>query len=525
MTLVNESDVDGVRCFWVDTNRPTLRASLLFRQGLVDETLPESGWLHMLEHLALDGKGGGALSIDGSVSLLQTSFDAHGPAEAVGDHLTAVSRWLKEPELARLEHERGVLAAESSARGGPALRALGWRYGSRGPGIFNVGEVGLGRASAGTLRDRAHHVFNRGNAVLVLDGPPPPGLTLDLHDGPLLSPPPAIPCDDTLPGVYRDDAGVLLSGVVDRSHGALMLPYMLQRMLRDRLRHEAGAAYAPWSDYQAVDLGHAVVFAGSDVAAKMLPDLFSEIERLNHTIRDHGLPDDVVREAVDLRLQAINDPYNSMGLAYAAGANVLDGVEPKTFEEIVADVSAVNPANLQGDARAFTETLLVGLPGDAPVSDDWTTIAAPSHPPDPEGMLFKHRDWPASTDELRVGKYRVQVSSGSYARSLPLSAVEAMFVYDDGGRFLIDRDGWGIAIEPGEWGDGENAVKLLDAFVRPERRCPMPARDIAKPQRMSAAKRWATAARRYLQSQRGRKTIAWILVALLLITRGILESR
>ena len=39
MTVVKETSIDDVRCFWVETNRPTLRASLMFRQGLADEPL------------------------------------------------------------------------------------------------------------------------------------------------------------------------------------------------------------------------------------------------------------------------------------------------------------------------------------------------------------------------------------------------------------------------------------------------------------------------------------------------------
>lgn len=448
MALVHETDINGVRCFWVETNRPTLRASLLFRQGLADERLVESGWLHLLEHLALDGKGGGALSINGSVSLLQTSFDAHGPAGLVAAHLTAVTRWLSDPDLSRLEHERNVLAAESSSRGGPGLRALGWRYGASGPGVLNLDESGLGRASEDDLRDRAHRVFTRGNAVLVLDGPPPAELTLDLHDGPLLRPEKAVPCGDTLPAVYNEEAGLALSGVVERSMGAVLLPYVLERMLRDRLRHEAGAAYAPWSDYQPVDDDHAVVLAGSDVAPRMLPGLFTEVARLAHTIRDDGLPAAIVEEAVELRVQALNDPYNSVGLAFAAGNYALGGEEPKSLEEIVAENRAVTHFSLQGDAWAFTQSLLVGVPGETTVLDGWPVLLPPTHVPLATGpRIFKHRDWPASTNELWVTDDVVHVAHATHSRALRLDQIEAMFVFGDGGRYLVDEDGWGLWIE------------------------------------------------------------------------------
>ena len=134
MISVHSTDVDGVPCFWVDSGRPTLAVSLQFRFGSADEHFLESGWQHLLEHCVLHGRGGGALQINGSVDLLETAFTAHGPADAVAAHLAEVTAWLADPELEDVEHEAKVLQAEREARGhgGPATRALGWRYGAHG---------------------------------------------------------------------------------------------------------------------------------------------------------------------------------------------------------------------------------------------------------------------------------------------------------------------------------------------------------------------------------------------------------
>ena len=43
MPVVRRGEVDGVQAFWVDSGRPTLTASLITRQGMVDETLPTTG--------------------------------------------------------------------------------------------------------------------------------------------------------------------------------------------------------------------------------------------------------------------------------------------------------------------------------------------------------------------------------------------------------------------------------------------------------------------------------------------------
>ncbi|MBO0845303.1 MAG: hypothetical protein J2P22_07820 [Nocardioides sp.] len=43
MADVHQTRVDGVRCFWVDSGRPTLSALLLFRFGIADEPIVEAG--------------------------------------------------------------------------------------------------------------------------------------------------------------------------------------------------------------------------------------------------------------------------------------------------------------------------------------------------------------------------------------------------------------------------------------------------------------------------------------------------
>ena len=155
MVELRSTEVDGVRCFWVETGRPTLAAQLTFRFGMADEHITESGWQHLLEHLALHGRGGGALHVNGRVGLLETVFDAHGPRDAVAHHYTGLSAWLSRPQFDELARERGVLQAESELRGSSAgSRALGWRYGARGPGAVSYAEPGLGRATPEALSQR-----------------------------------------------------------------------------------------------------------------------------------------------------------------------------------------------------------------------------------------------------------------------------------------------------------------------------------------------------------------------------------
>lgn len=365
MTSVHETEIDGVRCFWVDIGRPTLQATLAFRQGMVDESLNESGWLHLIEHSALHGRGGGRLGINGSVGLLYTTFDAHGPRDLVVAHFGDLARWLAEPDFSDLARERDVLAAESAMRGGAVGGALAWRYGARGPGVCNFNEPGLSRVNESSLTDRAHRVFTRENAVLVLDGPPPSGLSLPLDHGALTTIPPAVPCDDTLPAMYLDDSGVVLSGVVDRSGPAMMIPPVLEQMLKARFRDSAGAAYGPWATYEAVDPDHAVVIAGTDIGPQMHSKLATEVMELLDGLGKSGLPEELVRNAVDQYIQGVSDPYNAFGVAYRNAIMVLNGEPSETLEEMLGSVRSVTADSLQEPIESFRRSLLLGIHSDA----------------------------------------------------------------------------------------------------------------------------------------------------------------
>jgi len=490
VTVVNETDIDGVRCFWVDTGRPTLAASLAFRQGMADEPLNESGWLHLIEHLVLHGLGGGRLNINGSVGLHHTTFDAHGPNDLVAEHLRVLVQSLVNPDFSGLSRERDVLAAEAAMRGGATGRAMAWRYGARGPGVSHFDEPGLSRATEAALTDRAHRVFTRDNAVLVLDGPPPATMSLPLGQGTLFPIPPAVPCDDRLPAMYVDESGLVLSGVVDRSGPAMMIPPVLERMLKARLRDEAGAAYGPWSTYEAVDSDHALIVAGSDIGPKILPELAKEVMDLLNGLDESGLPEEYVQDAVDYYVQAMSDPYNAFGVAYQTAMLALADRPLMTLEERVTTIRSATAATLQDDVASFRRSLLLGIHGDAAWSDEMPRLEAPLNQPLEQGRRFRHRDWPAVVEELYVGDTAVEITSDGDARSMIYAEVEGMMAFDDGGRYLVTPDGWGLSLEPHVWQNGDVAVRLVDERVAPERTLSRPDRGLQPEPRLSPIRRW-----------------------------------
>lgn len=488
--------IDGVTCFWVDSGRPTLGSWLLFRSGSADEPLNESGWLHLLEHSVLHGKGGGALHVNGFVSPLVTGFETHGPAQQVTRHLREVTSWLADPDFADLDRERGVLRAEARMRGGPGERAFAWRYGSRGPGVLAMGEPGLGRATPDRLRDLAGRVFTRGNAALVLDGPPPDDLDLRLPAGKLLPMRTAVPCEDQLPVWYVDAAGLVLSGVVARNPGGAVLPELLQRTVREQFRNREGASYAPWSWYEAVDADQAVVVVGADIATEAYPSLAGRAFNLVRHMCTDGPPAEHLRELVESRVQALNDPYNTVAVAARAAYEHLRGRAPMSRDQMVGELEAITTDDVRDAAWEFRETLMMGIPGAARVPEKMEQLLQPTKRGWVSGRRFRHRDWPAVRAYMVVDADDAHVVAEPEYQCYHADDVEGLHKFDDGGRHLVTSDGWGFTVNPEEWHGGDTLVAALDTMVPEDRHLPMPAREgIDHFRRTALLRRWWAARR------------------------------
>lgn len=510
MHTVHRGDVDGVACFWVDSGRPTLNARLTFRHGFADEALPASGWTHLLEHLALHGRGGGRLAVNGQVSTMHTSFDAHGPAELVAEHLHAVASFLREPRLDDLAHEREVLAAEAALRGGPVVRAFGQRYGARGPGVCAYGEPGLSRATPERLRDLAATAFGAANAVLVLDGPPPAGLRLDLSEGSRRPAPDATPCDVVHPEGYTDEDGLVLSGLVRRSTPATLLPDVLQRALFDDLRVEAAGAYAPWSTYERVDSGHAVVLAGSDLSPTLLPSVvdrtFAMLDRLATEV-PHGH----VRDAVESRVQQMTDPYAAVGLAWSAASRHLDDEPVGSPQDWLDEVRAVGPHDLQSAVGELVEQLSVAHPRAAGAHPRLHYPGQPLTEPVRAGRRHRHRNWPAVRDTMGTDGTVLHLNApdGGPAVVVDAAAAEVVVRGEHGALTVVDPDGWSTTVDPREWRRGQVLSDVVIATADPERLVDSLRPDDAW-RRASFGARWRHGTRPLL---RGRRAVQTYVVA------------
>ncbi|HEX3931922.1 MAG TPA: hypothetical protein VHW64_14555 [Nocardioides sp.] len=510
-----ETEVDGVLCFYVDMGRPASAAHLLFRQGSADEPLHETGWLHLLEHLALLDRESLTRPIEGRLSLLQTHFAAFGPPEALAERLSALARWLSEPDLRLLARERGVLQARAQGPRDGLFSSLTWRYGANGPGVASYAEVGAVRATEQLLVERAQRVFCASNAVLVLDGPPPAGLTLRLPAGEYLPAPAAVPLERALPAAYRDEVGLTISGVVCRTHEAGFVPDILERALHDGLRRHTGGAFGLWSGITEVDNDHAVIAAGAEAQPDAMGSLARAALEVTQRLADQGVPREWVEEAVRARLRVLESPAAMVETALEAGYAVLREQVPMTYEELLQQLRDTDPAWVDRAVAELHSSLLVGLPEAAPLGRTLPVVGFPESRPSGNGQKHSHVNWPADLTTFSVDQDVAERLTGTMSRAMRLSDAAALLCWRDGARHLIGRDGSILELEPREWSRGKDLTKALDAAVPAELRVPMSDRSVTF-RRMGTTERAAVAFARIVGTRAGLLSMIGVVAVLVL---------
>ena len=512
---VRETDVSGVLCFYVDMGRPASAAHLIFRQGAADEPLPESGWLHLIEHLALLDRETLSRPIHGEVSMLLTRFAAFGTPEEIVSQLDRLTRWLAEPDLQLLARERGVLQARAHQRQDPLVRSLTWRYGATGPGVASYAEVGALRATPELLAQRAWRVYNAANAILVLDGPPPEGLTLGLPPGEYLPPTATAPVSRRLPAAYRDDSGLTLSGVVSRTHEATFLPGVLERAIHDGLRQRTGGVYGPWSSMVEVDDGHLVVGGGSDVVPEILTNVANAGIDVIRRLAEDGVPREWVQDAVQQRASRLDSPTAAVDVALESAYAVLSDRVPRSHEELLEQVQTTNPQLVDSAVRELQATLLVGLPEDAKLARGLKLVSFPTSEPTGESGRHSHVNWPADLSTFSADGALVEEISGTTARAMRVEEVVALFAWRDGTRRLVARDGSVLEMEPRQWADGARLTAALDEAVPEDLRVPMPDREVTF-RRMALPERCAIGFARFANTKPGLITLTSLMLVLTL---------
>jgi len=476
---VTWTSVDGVPVVHAHEPGP-LKASLMFRVGKTDETLPTSGITHMVEHLTLFPLGQRPHYQNGSVRTSMTTFDVSGEPDEVSRFLTGVCSGLRQLPVDRLETEIRVLDTEAGHRAhGIASALLSWRFGPSGPGLWAFDELATSTVDGARLQAWADDRFTRQNAVLVLSGPPPEGLTLPLGDGPAYRVP---PLEDVLPSMpswfrhaYPDVAAI---APVRRSVAAVAYAHCLRDSLVDALRYDQGIAYSPNVDYDPYDDGTALLWVVGDAHPEHLGDVTGVIAATITSLADEGPDPQKVEEYRTVASRMWDAPDAPLGRAYSEAMELLFTGSVKPLEQRKAELDAVSAADVHQVARDVRGALLYALPEDVDLPDGHAEAAPELSTAEPvDGVVHKPLVLDADpADRLLLASDGVSVvrADGVHA-TVRFESCRGVLAWPDGRRVLIAPDGVSVTVEPTLWERGEEIVAAIDQATagvvvpRPER--------------------------------------------------------
>ena len=481
---------DGVLCFYVDMGRPASAAHLIFRQGLADEPLHETGWLHLLEHLALLDRETLSRPINGQVSMLLTRFAAFGATDELVDHLGALCRWMAEPDL------RCWPASAACCRPGPisattpdAVPDVAVRRHRAGRRELRRGRLAAGDAGA-PRGARAGGCSTPPTRSWSWTVPRRPTSRFRCRAGEYLPPSPVEPISATpargLPRRGRADAE--RRRVAD-PRGDLP-SRLLERAVHDGLRQSTGGVYAPWSSTTEIDDEHLVIGGGSDVVPEILGTVAGAGLDVVRRLAGEGVPRAWVEEAVQQRLARLESPNAIADVALESAYAALSSRVPLSHEELVDQLRDTDPQLVDSAARELDATLLVGLPEDAKLPRGLKPVSFPTSEPAAEGKRHTHVNWPADLSTFTADTTLAESVSGTTAHAMRIDDVVGLFTWRDGTRQLVGRDGSVLEMEARQWFSGDALADTLDQAVSEDLHIPMPDREVTF-KRMGLAERSA----------------------------------
>ncbi len=433
---MQRTEIDGVPTFWEQGPEP-LTAVLMFRAGARHETFRTVQVSHLVEHLVMSTLPKTHLDLNAQVDADTTTFHATGRPEEIVDFLARVCAGLRDLPVDRVQRETGVLQAEDATSDHPAVCwSLGVRFDLAGVGLLGTTGPGPRHLTAAHAKAFAATHLVRDNAVLVLTGPPPEGLRLDLPDGPapaeIATPRSAFP----LPALNRADMpfptiSLELSGTQEHEG---VLAAILQDRLTDDLRHERGIAYSCEVGLQRLDEGTLLTVwtdGHEDRRAEIATTLWTSVRDLA-TAGPTQAELDHARRGQAARL---TDPRNTVDWLAAEAYRHLVGWPPRTREDYLASLEALTTEGVRARFAAALDSVLLGVPHDVHLVledlPDRTDAEMPAGAP-LTGEAFGRKTLSLAPRDLRyvAGPDGISQTAQGYTASAAWDAVVGVAVAD-----------------------------------------------------------------------------------------------
>lgn len=470
---IHTTEIDGVPTTWIDGSGP-VTAILSFRVGQADEPLPASGLSHLVEHLALSPLGVQDYDHNGFVESRRTAFVIRGGPDDVTGFLGNLTRSLGDLPVDRLLTERTILRQEANERGAGLPQYLLWsRYGATGLGARYESEWGLGWLGPDPVRDWANRGFTRQNAVLVLKGPPPSGLRLDLADGvrwPTLAPP-------TAPGlrlpahVPWDSAALAITLVIPRSPETNIAVNVLHRRLRTRLRYELGAVYDVALDIERLDGNSAHVMFATECDAGDVRRVVAVGLGVVDELAAAGPTEAEVASEVEALRRDLDDPEGNLPFLDDRAVLTLLGGVTRLPEEVFALRTSMTPEAVRAAFEAALGSMMIFGDSLNPQSERFTTVPMWS-PTAVEGREIapagRHLPGRGPKQRLIEGRDGLTVRDSPTQQSTVRFNDVVVVAHATGLRLLVGRDGFRVRVAASDWKDGQAIIDRIDARVPPE---------------------------------------------------------
>lgn len=466
--------LDGIPTFVAPLGPMPLRACLIFRVGMADESLSRHGITHLVEHLALEGLGEQPYKYNGMVDGLFTRFYVAGRAGEIVEFLERVVSRLADLPRERLVAEAGVLRTEATRGPTGWLHAmLNYRYGSSGWGLAGLDEFGLCGPDAEEVHAWARTRFTAENAVLWLNGPLPSGLRIRLPSGSrvLANGQPAAVV--RLPAsAAQSAAGVGVSMTGERSTALGIMSQVARRRAHAQLR-EGGVGYSVQLSYQPLDKDWAHFALWADALPENVDRVGTDVLKILDGLAETGPRQEELDRSLDEFERSEDEAESVLQWLDTSAANELLGSPLYTAARLKEEIRALTPEGGRQAMAQAMQTLLVMAPSKFKLSPARFT-------PVP---IWSRERLTGVTVGLRLGlstvgrHIRLTVGDegvtfaldGSRQVTVWFDRCAAMSQWTDGSRTLYGNDGFRLHICPRDWHDGQQLVRWIDRHVPKEK--------------------------------------------------------
>jgi predicted Zn-dependent peptidase len=445
--LIGSTSVDGIPVLFAPREGP-ITAGLIFRVGRADETVTTSGITHLVEHLALFHRELGDVHHNGQTGEHFTTFHVTGTESEVVEYLNGVCAALRDLPVTRIAVEKEILRTEASRlSAGPFEAQRVHRHGSLGEGIAVHREVGLYAVDPDDVLAWARTRFTNGNAVLwVTSERVPPGLDLRLPQGdrsPIAERPEAL---DEKPAFFVGAQGiVLLDAIIPRTSAGFVFANVATKALFRALRQVGGYSYSAECQYEPIDARRARVTIFADALEQQQAAVIGGVVDVLAALRA-GTVDQSDLAGARAAYRTLDDiPSLGAALLSTTALDFLVGRRIRNLWTVRAEHEAVTTEDIAAVAGEVWRDALIQVPEGAL---DWAgATAVPAWSASAvSGTAFPRHD--DRDIALVVADDGVSWTTQDGAVTVRFADCVGYLMQPDGGRILLGRDGFRVAIEP-----------------------------------------------------------------------------